>query len=265
MYKARNKDIPRIMDFVSSEPEMNLFTIGDIEAFGLESDKCQVFLYEEKERIKSTILLYHSYMTLYFNEFGFDLTPVAEKINQLIKNGATVLSGKKEVIDAIQGHLNGKIKSVSRDYFAKCEHLNKLDMVSYDKVQYAGVDHAQEIVELFDSIPEFKGNTPVDVMKQALLDGSRKTTIVKIKNKICSTASLTAETKNSGMIIGVATHPKGDHRRKGFASACVSKLVDDLKKSGKTACLFYDNPEAGSIYKKIGFRDIGFWVMVRFE
>ena len=49
MYKARNKDIPRIMDFVSSEPEMNLFTIGDIEAFGLESDKCQVFYTRKKK------------------------------------------------------------------------------------------------------------------------------------------------------------------------------------------------------------------------
>lgn len=26
-------------------------------------------------------------------------------------------------------------------------------------------------------------------------------------------------------------------------------------------CLFYDNPAAGRIYKRIGFRDIGKWCM----
>jgi len=264
MYRAKNKDISKIMDFISSEPEINLFTIGDIEAFGLESDKCQVFLHEENKKIKATVLLYHSYMTLYCKECDFDLTPVAEKINQLIKRGATVLSGKMESIDVIQGHLKGEIKSVAREHFAKCERLVKLNSVSYDLVQYAGAEDAQEIVELFDTLPEFQGNTSVDVMAQSLEEGSRKTTIVKINQKICSTASLTAETKDSAMIIGVATQPTGDYRRRGFATACVSKLVDDVNQRGKSACLFYDNPNAGSIYKKIGFKDIGFWSMVRF-
>jgi len=28
-------------------------------------------------------------------------------------------------------------------------------------------------------------------------------------------------------------------------------------KKGKTACIFYDNPVAGNIYKRIGFKKIG--------
>jgi len=30
---------------------------------------------------------------------------------------------------------------------------------------------------------------------------------------------------------------------------------------GKVLCLFYDNPEAGKIYKRLGYVDIGKWAV----
>jgi hypothetical protein len=32
---------------------------------------------------------------------------------------------------------------------------------------------------------------------------------------------------------------------------------------GKTLCLFYNTPEEGRIYKRLGFKDIGMWTMHR--
>ena len=64
------------------------------------------------------------------------------------------------------------------------------------------------------------------------------------------------------MIIGVATHPDPKYRRQGYATACTAALVKDLASRGKSACLFYENPQAGSIYKRIGFRDQGMWRMI---
>lgn len=63
------------------------------------------------------------------------------------------------------------------------------------------------------------------------------------------------------MIVGVATHPA--HRRKGLATQLLIRLCEDLLSEGKTPCLFYDNPEAGSIYRRLGFTDVGTWVMYR--
>lgn len=28
-------------------------------------------------------------------------------------------------------------------------------------------------------------------------------------------------------------------------------------------CLFYDNPRAGSIYRALGFEDVGMWTMIK--
>ncbi len=43
---------------------------------------------------------------------------------------------------------------------------------------------------------------------------------------------------------------------------CLSKLCSDLLKRNKTLCLFYDNPKAGRVYRRIGFKEIGIWTML---
>ena len=42
-------------------------------------------------------------------------------------------------------------------------------------------------------------------------------------------------------------------------------LCEELLGEGKELCLFYDNPDAGTIYKKLGFEDIGFWIMNSYQ
>ena len=42
------------------------------------------------------------------------------------------------------------------------------------------------------------------------------------------------------------------------------RLVVDLEARGKSSVLFFDNPAAGSIYHRLGFRDIGHWRMLTF-
>ena len=37
--------------------------------------------------------------------------------------------------------------------------------------------------------------------------------------------------------------------------------MHDLLKEGKSLCLFYDNPKAGSIYHRLGFENIDRWTM----
>lgn len=78
-----------------------------------------------------------------------------------------------------------------------------------------------------------------------------------------SMASTTAENTFSAMVVGVATLES--YKKKGYATACMVKLCDQLLSEGKELCLFYDNPEAGAIYKRIGFEDIGFWMMYTYE
>ena len=80
-------------------------------------------------------------------------------------------------------------------------------------------------------------------------------------NEIVSTVATTAETTVSAMVVGVATLPT--HRQKGYASKLMISLMEEyFQNRNKELCLFYNNPKAGKIYKRLGFKDIGKWVMM---
>jgi predicted GNAT family acetyltransferase len=64
------------------------------------------------------------------------------------------------------------------------------------------------------------------------------------------------------MLIGVVTDR--DLRNRGIATYLVTKLCRQcLQEKVPRVCLFYDNPAAGSIYRKIGFREIGIYCMMK--
>lgn len=79
---------------------------------------------------------------------------------------------------------------------------------------------------------------------------------------LASIAAISAATKTSAMIVGVATKP--EYRRKGYASAVMGTLCrESLAEGRQFLCLFYDNPAAGKIYNRIGFKELGIWTMLR--
>lgn len=86
------------------------------------------------------------------------------------------------------------------------------------------------------------------------------TLYIEDEDKIVSTVATTAETTKNAMVVAVATHPK--HRHKGYASQLMKRLMTIyLHDKQKTLCLFYNNPEAGKIYYRLGFETIGTWDM----
>ena len=51
-------------------------------------------------------------------------------------------------------------------------------------------------------------------------------------------------------------------RGKGYAAACTCLLSADLQRNGKLPCLFYENPIAGKVYRRIGFDDASRWAVL---
>ena len=118
---------------------------------------------------------------------------------------------------------------------------------------------------MLSSIPEFStGTFSVESRERGEKFKTGRTYIVRDEQGVMvSSASTTAENSQSAMIVGVGTKP--GYGKKGYATLCMEKLCRDLLAEGKNICLFYDNPAAGNIYKRLGFEDIGFWSMIRYE
>lgn len=83
---------------------------------------------------------------------------------------------------------------------------------------------------------------------------NKRSYFIGIGGRIISSASSTPENSQSAMIVGLETLP--GHEKMGLASFCISVLCAELLKEGIMICLYYDNPDAGSIHKRIGFVNI---------
>ena len=77
---------------------------------------------------------------------------------------------------------------------------------------------------------------------------------------ILSSALLNVEGSDAGLIGGVFTQQHA--RGKGYAAACTAALAHDLQQDGKTPVLFYENPVAGRVYRKLGFEECGKWALL---
>ncbi len=78
--------------------------------------------------------------------------------------------------------------------------------------------------------------------------------------RIASCALLNVEGNDAGLIGGVYTLPEA--RGRGYAAACTAALSMDLQQDGKLPCLFYENPIAGRVYRRLGFEEAGPWAVL---
>ena len=78
--------------------------------------------------------------------------------------------------------------------------------------------------------------------------------------RIASCALMNVEGREAGLIGGVFTLQAA--RGKGYAAACVAALSLDLQRDNKLACLFYENPIAGHVYRRMGYEECGRWAVL---
>lgn len=256
------KDRQQTMDFVSDKPAENLFIIGDIEGYGFDSDIQKVWGdFNENGEMRGVLLKYdQNYIPYAPGEY--DAIGFAEIMNG--DEDFTYLSGIEDIVAKLSPYLEKAPESPRVLYYAKCETAEKMPELPVGlEVKKAVPDDASRITDLMKSIPEFTGgNFNAETKRQNLEKGFARCYYIEDDGVMVSSASSTAENSQSAMIVGVGTLPS--HQKRSYASYCMSGICTELLSEGKMLCLFYDNPAAGNIYKRIGFVDIGKWCMWRF-
>ncbi|HZG85487.1 GNAT family N-acetyltransferase [Paenibacillus sp.] len=260
--KLTELDRRAVLALAGEEPSYNLFIIGDVENFGFDADFQELWgEFGERGRLKAVLLRYYgSYLPYAAGEF--DVAGFAERIRE--GPGAEMVSGPSHVAERFRSEF--AFRREKQMYFAErpasCEA--PLPDAPEENVRVASAGDIEAVCALLDGIAEFDSNGSArrDSMRLAIESGTGRTYFVERDGRVVATASTSAENSMSAMVVGVATHP--DYRGQGLATRVTSKLCADAAAEGRTLCLFYDNPDAGSIYKRIGFRDIGRWSILYF-
>ncbi|GAA0479820.1 GNAT family N-acetyltransferase [Salinibacillus aidingensis] len=255
-------DLHACMEFIKKSPAENLFLIGDLEAYGVEEDFQDVWGdFDEQGYFRAVLLRYRQNYIIYAPD-SFDRQGIAAIIDQ-DKREEKMVSGISTIVHQVLSHLTHKPEKVRETYYAKCESLNDIQIPDV-QVKKSEIPDIPRIVELHRNIADFTNRDPEgESIRKNMEEGVSRTFYIEDREKMVSSAMTTAENSLSAMIIGVCTLE--EYKKRGYASACMTALCKELLSEGKHLCLFYDNPEAGKIYKRLGFHDIGKWVMSEFR
>ncbi|MBJ3788780.1 GNAT family N-acetyltransferase [Bacillus sp. OA1] len=260
MRKLTKKDHEQVFTYLKEEAALNLFIIGDIEAFGYDTDFQELWgVFKENGTLKSILLRFHDSFIPYSKEdfVTTDYEALLSAYKPLKLSGKSTIVKKFETSPAIQLGVKSDM------YFCECLNGNNLpDTPIHETIKLASLDDIERIMKLRSDIAEFPTtNESEKILRQAIETNTGRTYYIEKDGVIIASTSTSAENSLSAMVVGVCTHP--NYRGNGFASLILQKMIQDFTKESRTLCLFYNNPAAGRIYKRLGFKDIGMWTMYR--
>lgn len=275
--KLRELDRNRILEYISKEPEYNLFIYGDIESFGIDHDPVEVFADERmvsydtgETRWESLVLRYRNYYIVYSQKELYDVAALAEFLLQ--RSEVEGVSGKGSLVEPLVPYFPDS--RYQPTYLSRCNELKyeipvaRLTADGYVLRRLEASD-AQVVLDVLVRIDEFSSIYRGKNMIEERYVVARDLTLTGMGYGVFHNGKLVACAKTSGqnrlgaVIVGVATLPA--HRRRGLASACVAEICRANFEAGRQfLSLFYDNPEAGKVYRRLGFVEMGVWGMLRF-
>lgn len=249
----------KVQDYLMEEPEINLFILGDIERFGFDAEVQTLWGDFEKDgQLKGVLLRYEENYIPYYKDPDYDITDFENIIN--VDPKMHIISGKASLTAPFQAIMDDPV--VKSTYFCKLTEASHLEPYE-ERIQCAVPEDAGRILALLSEIDEFREtiSSTEARMRENLQSGAARVYFVADQNgDLLTVAQTTAENSRSAMIVGVATRP--GYRGQGLMSKCLSRLCHDLLSEGKTLCLFYDNPKAGSVYHRLGFVSMDKWLML---
>lgn len=266
MRKLTEHDRTTALRYAAREPDYNLFILGDIENHGLEGEDVEAFAVDgtdDGEPYDALLLRYrNSYVACsHHGNYRADLLG-----SFLQGRHVDCLSGKAETVEKLLPWLPDK--KVRREYLSILteDHPPEFGLPSGLRERMLTPYDAAEIVGLYAGIAEFAENyagkeeAQTENLRFSLGKGGRGIGAFD-GDQLVSVACTSAENSISAMIVGVAT--REEYRRLGLASRLVASLCTQCLGAGMhTLCLFFDNPLAGAIYRKIGFRESGSYMLV---
>jgi hypothetical protein len=251
-----------LMEYLKKEPHYCTFILGDIEVYGLNGDIVKVFIDDCDGSISSVLMNYDTDFVLYAQS-DFDADKVLNTIMNLPYNEDSCISGKKECIECL---IKKMVNMVKRDTVIAVYgdiKLSKCDSNIFD-TRLLSLQDADDLLDLYLNIDEFKAKYSLyDLARmRRVFEGGSVWGIYDKSNKLIGSASTTAESEYSAMIVNVCI--REEYRAQGLAQIIVYKLLMYLKeKNVNCITLYYDNPYAGKLYHKMGFVDKGEYSTLR--
>lgn len=259
--KLQDSDKTAVLKFLYETPELNLYLIGDINNFGFDNPDVEFYAEFRDNKYFAVMSRNMSNLTYFAKNADFN----AEWITIFNTFDFLFISCQESLMSAIKPYYP-KMREDKMD-FMKSTTFTPDTSIDYSEIRILkDRKDAEKIYALIETIPELytvhrkEKSEAIDYFMRH--SGANGTSVyIEKSGIIVANASAVYETDKAAMIVAVATHD--DYRQQGYGKKVMYYLMDlYINHKGKTLCLYYDDPRAEALYKKLGFIDIERWSML---
>ncbi|WP_113927036.1 GNAT family N-acetyltransferase [Bacillus sp. P14.5] len=216
---------------------------------------------EYQDNLLVSILINNYNNISYFSQWDRDISIYKELLRDL---DYTKLSGPSSLMKKFLPYVDAKADTLS--YLGVVKNIstprklkNPLKVIQTEDEIGMQYDLLLSTNEFTQSLPKEKEDY-VQIEYKRLKESSDRTVYLDINGEMVSSCATIAEDINSAIIIGVVTNPH--FRNKGYGTEVLIGLFQMLLEEGKYPYLFYNNPAARSVYKKIGMTEVCEWRVI---
>ncbi len=238
--------------FVMQEPETNLYFLGNVRTLGFSSEMCECWGSFAEGRLLGVLMRYMSGWVIYDSP-GADLAALGRILDEH-PAGATRLQDNTRSVPSFLPYIRRyEPKWISEETLCSLTPADFVPPPRRHRAARATWSDLEDLVRFYSDAEKMTRSRAA--VERPLRDG--RIFVVRVGGEIVSAALTNAEAAGMAMIGGVYTPPR--HRNHGHARDCVGTLCEDLLRDGLRPVLYYDNPAAGTVYRHLGFREIGIW------
>ena len=249
------KDIPSLLTSLEKEKYRNLFFINNLKTLTLNKE------YKIYSISNAYALNFMDSSILIWSEGEYDKDEMIKFLDGQKFNG---INGPEEALLPIMDEFKNRGFKTDLRKMLMCDKSSFKKVSPRDeKLRYLmAPEEFEDLYDLYMRCPEYKDGLENTDREDFGMDMAEKeypfaAAGLYHKNRMVSGGYLSAYTKESAMVVSVATDP--DFRGIGCATKTVSELVDIALNENNIGylCLWYSTPDAKRVYEKLGFKEVG--------
>jgi len=253
--EADRKDL---VQYLQKEETLNIYFLDSIAMHGFEKEFLEIYgEFDERNQYQSILLLFRKTSILYYSHSQVFSN---EWVEMLEAYDLTYLSCDGRVLGKISAYF--KYCNVLTYYIAEATELIEEYAEIDDRIlEMTTEEEFEKLYNLLKPFHEFENRTSnakdfIERRRTYLEFGNNY--YIEENGKMISSASIYRHIENTAIVCMVATVV--EERNRGLATLLMKHLMHEhIVKNQKTLCLFYDNPTAGNMYRRLGFKDAYEW------
>jgi uncharacterized protein len=265
IHLLEEKDRTHLMRLLEHAPELNLYMLGNLEKLGFRHELCEFWGDVTGDGAGQPHLraVLNRYMTGWsvYGETAADWAALGELVD-LHPCDAQRLQDNPGGIDSFLPFLH---RYRSRE--TRIEEMMSLQSADFHPSSIPpGISVRRATLIDLPALAAFYGNAgDMTRSRDAILQPLQHTRLwlAEEEQTVLAAVLTNSETKHLAMIGGVYTTPSA--RGRGLSQAVCAALCGELLQEGKQPVLYWINPAAGAVYRKLGFQAIGRWRSVMLD